>query len=144
MRCGWPFEAPEVRWDVEKVAPDADAEHPLAQLRDAVVGGEQDPIFDCVSGGASPNQEAIEHRAVLVAIGEAVYVLHHECLRLDALEQADVVVQQAGLRIRPRSLVLEPVAALGERRARRAAYQQASLPALDPSALKQFVRGYGQ
>jgi hypothetical protein len=76
---------------------------------------------------ADPEQKAVEYRAVLVPIREAVDVLHDECPRLRASEEPDVFVQEAGLGICARTFVLEPVAALRERRARGSADEQVDL-----------------
>src|SRR3712207_2214392 len=82
----------------------------------------------------------LEPRPVVVRIGEGEDVLEKERPRASVIEDPHVVLEQRCLRIETSTLVLEPVAGLRERRARRAADQELGLARSQTRRTEQCVR----
>src|SRR5262245_33709647 len=103
-----------------------------------MVSCQQNPRIERVAGLGDAVDKALKDRAVLVAVGEPVDVFHHERLWLRSGEDRYVSVQQRHLGVSTRALVLQPVAALGERSTRRPSMDNIRLSSPEVDSLEKL------
>ena len=138
---GWlrPLEVPPINVLIQNVGSDADANETLPQLRHSVIRGKNDPPREAVSRLTNLLPEALEDLCVLVAVCEAVDVLHEIRHWSSAAKDANVLIQQRGARIGTSTLVFEPVPRLRERRAWGPTVYQRRLSNIQPRVSQKLV-----
>src|SRR5690606_13751921 len=98
----------------------ADDEDAAAQLRDTVVGGEQDLPLRVVAQLTEALEKPLELRLVGL-VGQTLDVLQDERLRAGVSHDANILVEQGRVGVSALALLLQPEPGLGERGAGRAA-----------------------
>jgi hypothetical protein len=114
----------------------------LPELWHAVVCGVQHLPTESIPGRLERVREAREGYGVVVPIRQTPDVLHKDRSRSSLANDPRELVKERGVRIVARSLVLEPVAGLAERRAGRPTNDECSLADAQASDRKDLVRRY--
>src|SRR5690242_9834242 len=126
-------------WHRRRSLKRSDNDQALATLRNAVVGCQDSLLGDAITESIEGLKQELEPFAIVIRVRERKDVLQQEHSRPRFVEDADVVLQQAGLRVKPAALLLDPVARFRKWRTRRAADKQLGLAAPEPGSPKQFA-----
>jgi hypothetical protein len=118
----------------------SDNDQALPTLRNTEIGCQDRLLCEAIAESIKRLEQELEPLAIVIRVRECEDVLEQEHPRPRLVEDANVVLQQAGLRVKPSAFLLDPVAGLREGRTGRAADKQLWLAPPEPGSAKQLVR----